>query len=226
MASNMKNIFPFFILIVLTGCINLKDEYPEITYYTLKQEPNTLQFGDTLNYCLQIRDFTISDAYSSEHIFANLDKGIVDRYYYHRWQTDFNDMATDFLTLRFNTVNLFRLGVVSSGSLAMPDYILEGQILEIFAKTSDSKETGANYVNLIIKINLLERTTTTADLPIALTKVYEQKIQRQSNSIASIPEAYGKALSFIADRMLADIYAAIDKSRIEKQSALAPTENR
>ncbi|MBI5326228.1 MAG: hypothetical protein HZB41_13320, partial [Ignavibacteriae bacterium] len=94
----MKNFFKYIIFIpVLYGCISLKSEYPEISYYRLHQE--TVKSTDIINIpgTLQIRNFSCSDQLNTEHIMAIWDEAKVQNYYYHRWVSAPADLVTDFI---------------------------------------------------------------------------------------------------------------------------------
>ncbi len=202
--------------IACAGCVNLKDDYPEIAYYGLRQAPSNLARIDTVPGTLQIRDFSIASEYDTEHIIAMLDNGKLHRYYYHRWLTGFADMATDFFVKRFSARNAFAGGVVKSASVTPPDYILEGQVLEMHTRNSELKDPGKSYVNLSIKINLIRRASDKVETTVLLSKVYEQKENRLSGDVSTVAEAYSKAVSIIADQVLVDVQKSILKEKIKK----------
>lgn len=214
----MKHITQIIILAITlslfaNGCISLKTEYPAINYYQLKQEQTLIESNVKLDGVLQIRDFTVSAEYDTEHILAIWGNVRVQKYYYHRWITGISDMFTDFLVTRFNRAGSFTGSVVKSGAISPPDYILEGQILEMKAINSETQGAGDNSCILTVKISLLKRDKMRTERDLILTNTYTERTDRRNNHAASIPDAFSKCFSTIADMILVDIQKAIGKSK-------------
>ena len=120
----MKRTYFLWIIIVFSSCINIKDEYPQVEYYQLKQEQSRVNRFESIEGLLLVRDFGINDEVDSEHIIANWDNGQVQRYFYHRWISNCSAMYTDFIVNRFNFNNSFSKGVVKSNSMMPPNFTI------------------------------------------------------------------------------------------------------
>jgi ABC-type uncharacterized transport system auxiliary subunit len=118
-------------------------------------------------------------------------------------------MITDFFVARYNKLNAFSQGVVKSSSVLLPQYIMEGQVLDMIARNSGSVAEGSNYVTLSIRINVIKLETKNASKQVILSKVYDTKIPRRDETVTTIPIAYSQAFSELADQALADIHIAI-----------------
>lgn len=201
------------LILLADSCISVKSDYPRINYYKLNQEANLLTNLKPVNVLLMVRKFTVGSEYDSQRMLAVEPDGSVKRYYYHRWMTECPEMITDFVINRLNKYNVFSGGVVGSSSISMADYFLEGQVLDMIARNSESNEPGKNTASITLKISLVRRTPMKAGDNVLLSKVYESSAFRASNSPATISDGISKALSEATDKFLSDILTAINSAR-------------
>lgn len=206
-----------FALLCVSGCVNVKSDFPSIEYYRLKQIDNPNFNLGTINGLFQIRDFTISDELETGYLMALTDDTRIRRYYYHRWIGNCSEMITDFFVTRYNKMNAFSEGVVKSSSILLPIYIMEGQVLDMIARNTETAVEGGNYVSLSIKFNVIKVEPMNVEKPVILSKVYNTKIPRRDNSVTTIPIAYSQAFSEIADLALSDIHKAINSDKKNNQ---------
>lgn len=206
----------FLFLILISGCINLKSVYPEIQYYRLSQEAGILQNLNTgtIKGNLQIRNFTIGAELETEHLLALVDENKLQVYQYHRWISDINDLITDFFVTRWNSYNFFSGAVLKSSTMIIPDYILEGHVLDMFAHNNKDNVKDGNFVYISLRVTLLKRIPLSTDRNIVINKVYTNKTLRESSSVNTLAPTYSKCISEIADKMLYEIQEAIAKDRI------------
>lgn len=208
----MKNtIFIFIIALAFSGCISVdfKSDYPEIEYYRLKQVDEISSNTGSIDGTLQIRDFSIGDELETNYILALTDETEIKRYYYHRWITDCSDLVTGFFINRFNTIDAFKGGVINSASIVPPDFVMEGQIVEMMAHNSVDNKAGANFVSLTLRITLIKRIPLSDEKNIVHTKIYKTTVPRKNNSVKTIPLSFSKAYSEISSLILNDIQSAI-----------------
>lgn len=192
---------------LIQSCISLKSDYQPTSYYRLEQKATSIQTVDTLPGTLYIRTFTTNEEYNNDHIvYFNEDSRQVDYYVYHRWLAEMPDMVTDFVANRYIEKNVFRKGIAQSGSALLPNYILEGKVLEMIA---DNGGNNAGSVVLKLQITLINVEPMAIERPVILQRVYETRVKRTSSNTSSIPAAYSEALADITDRMLVDIANAV-----------------
>lgn len=207
----MRNTILLLLVLFFVGsCINLKEPYPQINYYKLLADKSSIENIGSLDKTLMIKDLTASSEIETTHLLALWDNEHIQRYYYHRWITDAPSMITDFINNIFSKNDYFNKGVVMSSSMAVPDYILEGEVLDMMAFSTKKGEANQNYVYVSIKITLIKRTKILKDNPIILNEVYPFKIVRKNNSVKSIPDAFSRAWSQVAHQILVDVHNAIE----------------
>lgn len=202
-----------------TSCINLREEYPEIHYYRLNQTDGKIQnIGTgTIEGTLQIRDFSVSDEIDTDNFLAVSGGTSIQKYFYHRWISNCSELVTNFILTRYNNLGVFTKGAVKPGSMILPDYILEGQVIDMMAHNNEGEEKNINYVYISLRISLLKKVPLNTDKAIILNKIFTVKSPRINNSVESIATAFSNAVSQISDQMLLEIQEAIVKDRtIEK----------
>lgn len=209
-------ILALALTVIASGCVSITSKYPPIEYYKLHQEPVSAKNLGKIDITLMVRNFSVSSDLESENLQAIWDDNHIQKYYYHRWATDFPSMITDYFVERFSNVGAFTTGVVKSSSWILPDYYLEANILELTAKNSEKTAEGSNYVYVSLQITLARRTPLKTGKDVVFNENYYQKIERADNTVKSIVPAYSKALSQIADKVILDIEKAVAFDRTKE----------
>ncbi len=207
-------IVSVIIVLFLSGCINLKDEYPEISYYQLSDLPSTISEIKQIKGALHIRNFSINSECDTKHLLANWDGIRVQKYYYHRWINDISDMTTDYIFNRIAKLKVFSEGPIRSTSVIIPEFILEGQIINLNVNNTENPEKGKNNVEIEMKINLIIKNQDKPGEKTIFTELYSETVIRQNNFASSIAPACSRGLSLISDKISVDISNAITKYQL------------
>lgn len=199
------------ILVSVNSCINIKSDYPQIQYYRLNQEPTKLKNIGKIEGSLQVRAITISEEFKYDNLLALWDSSYIQMYYYHRWIANPDALVTDFIINRLNNLNVFKNGVLNSSSIAVPDYILEGQIIDWTVYSSNKGISGqyTNSVSFAIRINIVKRDSLGSIRNNIINKVYSIRIPRPNTNVQSIAPAFSSAVSSVTDMIIMDIQTAI-----------------
>ena len=168
------------------------------------------------NVSLVVRDLSLNEAYSGVQLIANWEKNRVQKYFYHRWINDFSQIATDFLITRFERMNIFKGGVSNSTTSIIPDYILEGNITELYAQNSEIDVKGNCYVNMEVSVTFFRRNQNGSPIEQVFSKIYSQKTQRLNKNAESIPEAFSKSYSMICDQIIVDVNNSVELLEVNK----------
>jgi ABC-type uncharacterized transport system auxiliary subunit len=212
----IKIFFWFGLIFLISGCIHLKDEYPKINYYTLIQEPTSLSNMAPKNVSLVVRDLNLNETYAGVQLLAHWEKSRIQKYFYHRWINDFSQIATDFLITRFDRMNVFQGGVSNSTSAQIPDYILEGNIIDLYAQNNENIIAGNCFVNMEVSVTFFRRNLSGSPIEQLFTKNYSQKTQRRNNDAESIPDAFSKSYSMICDQIIVDVNNAVELTEVNR----------
>ncbi|HRS02236.1 MAG TPA: hypothetical protein P5545_06775 [Bacteroidota bacterium] len=205
--------FPIFLALIisffLSGCINIKSDYPEITYYELtvpKVEPAKTKVQNTL----MVRDFKAPYISSPRIFMVEKSSGEFEKLFYYRWANDFDILFNGVLLNYLSKSEAFLGGVVSSNSSLIPAYILEGEILDL--KIYNDNEKNKSFAELSVKVNLLGYTPNdTVQFQLFYTNLYTKRITRAKDTPETIAPAINTAVNEICSEMLTDILDAIQK---------------
>ena len=197
---------------ILSSCVSLKEEYPDIRYYELSQEPLALDIGiGKIDGALAIRDFTSTDEVDTDRflVLKSGSKNEIKPYYYYRWISSVPELLTDFFLVRYNLYGAFSKGAVKMGSVTEPDYVLEGDVLDM--KAINREEEDSCSVTIVARLTLAKREVGSPRRKIIFNKVYKMERFRKGPEATTIAPAFSSVISEIADKALLEIYGEIQK---------------
>jgi ABC-type uncharacterized transport system auxiliary subunit len=201
----MNRVILFLIsFLILAGCVNLREPYPIIEYYNLQQEPTLLKGLPLKLPTVMVRRVIVNESIDTPHLLINTEPTSVQKLFYHRWISDVSTISTDFLITRINQSGLLSNGVVRSGSIAIPDYVIEPQLIEMVAFNGSQPGANESYVQVQFKVDVLKRMPDNK-LEILYSSSYQQKFVRRKTDIKYIPEAYSRVFSLAVDNIISDL---------------------
>lgn len=198
------------VLLLFSGCVNIKSEYPDITYYKLTQTPihTTEAASFIVNKNIYIKPFAINSSLETSKIVVSEDDFTVKRYNYHLWAAPLNELLTDFTITRINRYGIFKKGVSTSIYSTTNDFILECNILNCEINNS-SKHNRHNNVELVISATLLAADKSKLSYSPVFSKTYTKSLARKDNSIETAVDALSVLISEINDAILMDVFPQI-----------------
>ena len=198
----------FIQLFLLNSCINLREDYPEIKYYSLANTSNK-ESREKVFGILQVRNFSSPLSLSGQRILVENPDGSTQRLYYHRWSDNFDQLLTWLVIERLSEQKIFSGGVVSQNSNLVPNYILEGEILNLTA--FNHKIPDSSFVELSVKISLLGYNADSTNFALYFTNYYKHKVNRNNGKPNSIPQAVNIAANEIIEKITKDIIKNINQ---------------
>ncbi|MDT3739504.1 MAG: hypothetical protein RO257_08395 [Candidatus Kapabacteria bacterium] len=199
-----KVIISIILLVIFTSCINLREPYPQIEFYTLTQEPSLLHDLPKKQSKVMVRNIIVNESINTPHLLINWDASRVQKLFYHRWISDLSSLSTDFFITRLNQCGLLNYGVIRSGSIATPEYIIEPHLIDFAAYNTEMPNSGENYVEIELKVDVLKRMPNN-NLDIVFSNIYKQKFIRKKTEIKYIPDSYSKIFSIAVDNVISDL---------------------
>lgn len=210
--DDAKSILLLLILMsfLFNSCINLREEYPEITYYNLTPaNPEISRIK--VDGILQIRPFGGSNVISSKRFLVEHSSGGFEKYYYHRWSDDFQELFTWNVISYISNQKCFTGGIVNQGTALIPNYILEGDILKLKIFNHDKDKKDSSYVELSLKISLFGFNKDSTGLSVIYTNVIEKKVTRESAKANTIAPAVNQATNAIISQLSEEVIKSINK---------------
>lgn len=197
----MKHFVSILILLVLSSCIRIKDKFPEINYYKIKDMPSEIGVGAKVNGSLLVREVNISQAYDTRYMYQATSEGSIEKYHYHQWLDLPSTLISDFFYNRFNNYEAFSGGVIKDNSKLYPDYILELSITKFDA----IKAGDGGRVNVAITALLFKNANNKPNSEVVFSDSFSLEINREDGSAKSISNGFSKILSLLADKILVQI---------------------
>lgn len=202
----MKKLIMIMLFAFLAGfissCISVKSDYPDIKYYNINFNKDSIADCNTIEGSLLIRGFEISNEYNTDHILVNTE-GKVKRYFYHRWIKNFEQIATDYTIKAITEKEIFSDGVYTISTYIAPDYVLEAYVMEV--KTVFDEENEDFFVRLKIKFNMIQRKEITTDPVEIFNKVFTSVIKIEEDRIKHVPPAVESAMEDILSQLINEI---------------------
>jgi len=161
----VQRIQRWIVLSVLTvslaGCVSIRTEYPDITYYHLIQQPLQSSLRQyRFPASLWIRLLSVDAEFATDRFVILYPEGTVKRLFYHRWAAEPSSLITDAVARRLIRYGSFTNGIFRERVLMSPRYLLEGRILEFAARWDE--ENDRYVVHLSIYYTFSSRTQKTA----------------------------------------------------------------
>jgi cholesterol transport system auxiliary component len=200
-----RTILLFSLLIViLPACVDLKQPYQEIKYYTMEYPPPELPALAPLPGALRVERFTISPDYAGERIIYRDEAHARNTYAYHRWRARPDKMVRDFLARDFRRSGVFQ-GVFTDESGRRADYALEGSVEEFLEW--DEKEQWLAV--LTVAVTLLAPPETNISERIIFQKTFSARRPAAEKHPQAVAEAMSKAMAEVSAEIIRTVHAAI-----------------
>ena len=197
------------VLIIVAGCVSIRTEYPDISYYRLSEQPlQPALLEYRIPAGLWIRPFSVDAEFATERFILIRSDGIVQRLFYHRWVADPANLVTDAIAHRLIRYATFTKGIFRERTLARPRYRLEGRILEFAAAVDEDND---RYVGrLKIYFSLLEYHPQQYYRPI-LHQLVEVSLPSEEDELELIAPVMSNAVARAVDQWLMSIVGKLQR---------------
>jgi cholesterol transport system auxiliary component len=187
------------LFLTLTGCATLEKNYPERNYYILNvsnKDQNPSPVSETV---LEVRRFEISPSFANrEFVYRNGDLSYVSDFYNQFFRPP-SSLITEEVRKWLSESGQFKYVVDSSNSVE-PNYVLEGNISELYG---DFRATNEPKSVLGIQFFLTEETS--ANPKIVFQNNYRSEVVLSSNSPSELVKGWNEALQKILTALQGDI---------------------
>lgn len=205
----MKKLFISTILLFsFAGCFSIRTPFIPINYYYLNQEAFSFRNIAEIETYIVFREFNVPDELYDNKLMIWFDDGTVQKFNYHRFSSDYPELINNFIFNRFNLSKAFKYGITTFNSSIVPNFILEGNVLE-FKSYASKKDKKRNWVQITLNANLIKYLPMTTNKEIVFSNTYSQRIEVQERDNSLFVLGYSKALSLIVDKMILDVQSAI-----------------
>jgi ABC-type uncharacterized transport system auxiliary subunit len=189
------------LLILLSGCFNIKQPQPEIDYYTLEYDPPAVNGAPTLPFVLKMEPFSTSPVYDSTKILYREKAYKRSEYAYHKWRAAPGDLVTALLARDFGATSLFK-AIILSESVPAYSHVLTGKVEE-FYQGSES-----DHWEAVLSVSITLSSFMAPDIhdAVLFQKRFTAREQCSQKSPESFVEAMSSAMKRLSGEIIQDIY--------------------
>ncbi|MCX7909161.1 MAG: ABC-type transport auxiliary lipoprotein family protein [Ignavibacteria bacterium] len=204
----MKKRYFIALLFLFAGCVSIRTPFIPTQYYYLSQEPFSFRNIAEIETNIVFREFTVPEELFDNRLMIWYEDGTVQKLQYHRFNSDYSDLLNNFIFTRMNLAKAFKFGINKLNTANVPDYILEGNILE-FKAYSEKKDKKKNWVQIALQVNLLKFNPMSTNQNSVFSKIYTQRYEVTEPEYSKFVQSFSKALSLLVDKIILDIQSTI-----------------
>jgi len=198
----MRKIYIVFLLLGLAGCFGGGAPVPQNYYYHLADvspETKTVQSQFGVVAVQSLRSDTL---HQERSILYSLKSAplMLNTYYYHLWSNSPGQLIQDYLVNYLRAVG-FANDIVRYGDREHADGVVSGYLQHF------ERIVGNGRPQVWVRLELSFRSSTGAK-PLALTRVYQEKLTADDDNMESSIVAFSKALAKICAQFTADVIRA------------------
>ena len=197
--SVIKKFLCYIVLLILiSGCVNIKSKYIPPKIYTIQQQPINNSIQTKIDKSIFVKQFNVGAEFETNKIVV-FNGNNLHYYNYHLWALPFDELLTNYVINRFNIYNTFTRGVFSSIFSATPNYILECKINTF--KISNSE----NSIEVVLTMYLYKYSSENKDYQMFFSNNYSKKENVINFSLDEVSIILENIMSEITDNILKDI---------------------
>lgn len=213
MNSNLF-LYAAFLLLV-AGCVNLKQPAVKVDYYQIEYEPANSPASEPLDAVLGVRRFTVAAAYDHDRMVYK--EGAFERqtYYYHRWITNPAEMIRDAILKDLQRSGNYRAVVQVPGTTAW-NYEIQGYVREIY-----ENDLGQHWESILdLDVTLIKTPPETSKRRALFQKNYRTSAVCENKDPKAVVAAMSTAMQKISYELQKDVYVAVqeDLKKDEKET--------
>lgn len=208
---NARLILCTSLLLLVVGCLNLKQPAVNIDYYQIEYEPVNPPASKPLDAVLGVRNFTIATAYDSNRLVYREGPFERNTYFYKRWITNPAAMITSSL---FKDLQHSRnyLAVAAVPGPTKWDYEIQGFVRDIY-----ENDVGDSWHAVIdLEITCIKGMPMNPKRRVLFQRNYHTSVPCKSKDPKAVVAAMSAAVQEISIELQKDVYKAVQESLKEK----------
>ena len=195
-------------VLILAGCVNLKQPRNRVQHYILEYASPVIKDLKPLPVSLKIDRFSVAPAYNTNRIIYRDASFKRNEYFFHKWRANPGDIVTSFLSRDIRASGLFK-AVLPQGSDFPFSCVLEGSVDEFLEWDAPA---GWNAV-LAVTVTLMAANEPDVSKRILFQKTYRVEKPFSEKSPQGLARAMSSAMGDISAEIIRDIYSVL-KQRV------------
>jgi len=198
----MRMIMLTSLLLGVAGCFGGGAPVPQNHYYHLADVPSQLKIQQGPFDIVAVQSLRSDSLHQERSIVYSLKSAplMLNTYYYHLWTNSPGQLIQDYLVNYLRAVN-FAHDVVRYGDRVHSNGVVSGYIQHFERIIGDGKP------QVLVRLELTFRSSAGAKA-FALTRVYQEKLTTEDDSMESTVAAFSRAIASICTHFTGDVIQA------------------
>ena len=199
----MKSIHLIVLLMLvglLGGCVNVKQPFQKIDYYTLEYEPPAGDSSTPLPYVAVVERFQVAPPYDSTKIVFSDKQFTRGEYNYHKWYAHPGNLVTYFMARDLRHSGLFSALFVSTGRVSAT-HVIKGTVEEFY----EAEARGGVEAVLVLNITLIKARQRDVTKSILFQKNYQAREPCAFRNPRALAESMSRAMARISAAIIEDV---------------------
>jgi ABC-type uncharacterized transport system auxiliary subunit len=190
---------------LMCGCAGKQKHRQTVEFYNLHYAPPGPVTQSPQPVIISIERFKAAPPYNSTRIIYSKNDFMQNKYYYHQWIMNPDEMVTHLMARDLRESNIAQAILVSESSFAA--YQLNGTVDEFFEQDQENQWNAV----LSITITLTKKNESDAAKRICYQKNYKALYPCEQKNPNGLARAMSMAMASISDMIIADTYDALLK---------------
>jgi len=204
-----KNIvMAFAILILLGGCIDMKNPAPKTDFYTFEYPPPNNTHAITTPYILKIETFEVSPVYDDNRFLYRSEAFQRNELSHQRWRANPGDLVSYHLTRDFTHASFLR-AVITTESIPAYTHLLTGTVEEFYQHIENDQW----HAILSVSVLLVDETSGPLDSNILFQHRYSFQEAISDKTPAGFVGGMSRAMQKLSETLIKDVFDALTGSK-------------
>lgn len=194
-------------LILLSGCIDMKNPAPRIDYYTFEYPPPNNRYAITTPYILKIEPFGVSPVYDDNRFLYRMEAFKRNEFSHHRWRANPGDLVSGHLTRDFTQASFLR-AVITTESIPVYTHLLTGTVEEFYQRAENDQWIAILSVSVLL--------VDEASLPVDSDIIFQHRYSFQESISDKTPAGFvggmSRAMQIFSETLIEDVFDALTGS--------------
>jgi ABC-type uncharacterized transport system auxiliary subunit len=196
----------FATLILLSGCIDMKNPAPKTNFYTFEYPPPENTHAITTPYIVKIETFRVSPVYDDNRFLYRTEAFKRNEYSHHRWRAHPGDLVSDHLTRDFSYASFLR-AVITTQSIPAYTHLLTGTVEEFYQRIENDRWLAI----LSVSVLLVDETSGPIDSDILFQNRYSFQEEITDKSPAGFVGGMSRAMQKLSETLIEDVFDALSR---------------
>ena len=194
------------ILLLLSGCIDMKNPAPKTDFYTFEYPPPENPHAITTPYIVKIDTFGVSPVYDDNRFLYRTEAFRRNEFSHHRWRAHPGDLVSDHLTRDFTHASFLR-AVITTEPIPVYTHLLTGTVEEFYQRIENDQWLAI----LSVRVLLVDETSGPVDSSILFQHRYSFQEKITEKTPTGFVAGMSRAMQKLSETLVEDVFDALSR---------------